>query len=225
MLAGAVGATRARRAVRAAGLPDDLAPDVQQEAWLRAVATFDRRSEPYVDLDEVRARVLAHRIVDRVAIDWARGAPRRREVATPHHAEGDGGPALERFDDTAGVTGPPDGLAALGRVDSAELVRALAAAIGRRAATGAIGCRRCDPRVAVAAALHLLAGLDREPAGTALAGGTTWFDRALYAALRHADPDGFPDGPPDAATRQRKHRCGRCVVELLAAACAEVGLR
>ncbi|HSL58373.1 MAG TPA: hypothetical protein VK866_11075 [Acidimicrobiales bacterium] len=229
VIVGPAGTQRAGRAVRSAGLPDDLAADVRQEAWLRAVATFGRREQPYPGLDEVRTRVLAHRIIDRVAIDWARGAPRRREVATPHHAAEPTSTALDRYDDAAGVTGPPSGLAALTEVDSSELVRALAAAVGRIAASAELRPSGCDARVVTAAALHVLATLDRGalPGDLTggLTGGTTWFDRALYAALHHADPERFPAGAPDAAVRQRKLRCGRRVIELLAAACREVGLR
>lgn len=180
----------ADRLLRRWGL-DVAADDLIAEAWIRVREAFDRRDEPYPDLDgPTQAARFGARVLDNLRRDRQRRIDQRREV--------------QLVEATLPEIRDPSGDA-----DTRLLLQALLGAIGSRASAG-VACAGCPDEVVAATALevvHLvLAGHDGHDRGR------DWMDQMLHLALERVDGD---TRRSPAAANQRKSRCGRCVRQLL----------
>lgn len=181
---------------RRAGLPPDMADDVRSETWVRVSQALSRRLESFPNMpDPSSAHRYAARACERTAIDLAR-TTRRRGVQVSYDDQIDEPALLESIN---------------GFVSAVELDqwRRTVLAISRSGST----CSGCDEEVVVAAALRVLNSLGM--------GDRASMSELLYEALAEVDDRRSDDRSP--AARQRKSRCGRCVVELLRATARQLG--
>jgi DNA-directed RNA polymerase specialized sigma24 family protein len=213
------GAEVARAATRRHGLASDLAGDVANDAWIRAHQTFHKRDSPYEGMtDDVAVERYARRVVDNAAIDRARLASNRREVATVDHRDSeDSGPALD--DLAAAVDGAFDA------VTSTSSMLELRDTVGELALTGGERCPGCHEAIVAATALRV-ANLLATGAEVDSDAGAGWLDALIYDSLQHTDVETFAEVGPRLTDKQRqkKSRCGRCIQELLRRAARLIGL-
>lgn len=179
--------------------PGGASPDeLISEAWLRLQRVFDRREVPYPDLSTERnaARFMA-RLLDNLSRDLMRRALRRNET--------------ELVDSIATEPSP------MAHVDTRVVLQHLVVAVGRRS-RHSDDCPDCHQAVVAAAALEVLHLVltDHDGVGS----GATVLDRLLYEALDRVSGD---RSPSDAARRQRKARCGRCITALLEQGLRDIG--
>lgn len=183
---------------RRAGLTSDMAGDVRSETWVRVSQSLNRRSEYFPEmLDISAAHRYAARACERTAIDLSRSA-RRRSVA------------LTVDDDDV----DPASLDAVNALFTSVMVdqwRRTLMSVVRAGHT----CSGCSDDVVVATALRILNSFAMGDRGS--------MRDLLYEAMAEAD-DRMRDDR-DAATRQRKSRCGRCVVALLRSTAEQMGFR
>ena len=102
--------------------------------------------------------------------------------------------------------------------DQTRQLDELFSAMHRVAASG-FTCKSCDSRVTYAAATEVLHMALLE--GSDAAVGQSWLDDVIYSVV-----DRYHNGMSrtSAAQRQRRSRCRRCVMELLQAALATIGV-
>ena len=181
---------------RRAGLPLDMADDVRSETWVRVSQALSRRFESFPDMpDPSSAHRYAARACERTAIDLAR-TTRRRGLQVSFDEQIDESTILDSIN---------------GLVSSVELDlwRRTILAVARSGSR----CSGCQDDVVVAAALRVLNSLGMGDRGS--------MGELLYEALAEVDDRRSDDRSP--AARQRKSRCGRCVVELLRATAYQLG--
>lgn len=173
----------------------DIDPDaLVSEAWIRVQAAFSRRTEPYPDLaGEEPVRRFTYRILDNLAIDWARASIRRSDVLVPLAGEDQISTSEAGFE----------------QIDQHDLIVRLIERIPD-VADRLPTCPGCAHTVVVALALDICQSL--------LADGDGDFDRLVYTGLRRVLGEPDDGSPATPAERQRKSRCGRCTRLLLEAA-------
>jgi DNA-directed RNA polymerase specialized sigma24 family protein len=171
--------------------------ELVNEAWMKVQRSFERRSEPYPQLDEPRdfAR-FGSRVLDNLSRDWLRAVRRAGEVELASAAT---------IDDTA-----------FDNTETRLLLEQLLMAVSVRAQRR-VGCVGCPDEVAVAAALEVvhMALSGQEGSST----GRSWIDKMLHTALDRVDGD---TNRSVEARNQRKSRCGRCATGLLKTALTDV---
>jgi hypothetical protein len=173
--------------------------ELLNELWIRCRDSFDRRSEPYPEMQSsAAAHRFAARSLDNLSRDWRRSGRRDASLVGIEIVE-------------------PDG-ARTSTIEDRVLIEQLLRSVGRRAQAG-LPCAGCRSEVVTAAALEVLhLVLAGEDGGSE---GRTWFDRVMYEALDRLD--GRADGRSQAARAQYKRRCGLCVQSLLEAAGRDLG--
>lgn len=171
------------------GLPPDMAGDVLSATWIRVRRSLDRRENPFDDMstDESAARYAA-RACENTAIDLSRSA-RRRTLA------------VEPFVDEMDIVDGPGFLPNAESRISLEELRRVVVVLAREGAS----CGGCPNEVVLAAAMWLI--------NAQILGDTGSLSELLYDSLSAVDPT-FPTDRGE-ASRQRKSRCGRCVIALL----------
>jgi hypothetical protein len=204
MLAWAVsegGLDAAARLTRKYGLADEPA-DLVAMTCERLATSMRRRSErlPNVNGDDEAIRY-TYRTMSNLAIDLAR---RNRNEKYAIVSAARLAPTPPGTDQTA---------------TSSVFIDELFSALHRVAASGFV-CKSCDSRVTYAAATEVLHMALLE--GSDAAVGQSWFDDVIYSVV-----DRYHNGMSKnmAAQRQRRSRCRRCVMELLQAALAAIGVR
>ncbi len=177
------------RCCRRYGLPPDMTGDVLSATWIRLRRALDRRDEPFEDIStaESAARYAA-RACENTAIDFSRSVRRRPEAVELRVFDSEGGPGL-------------DSLPLVESRVSLEELRRVAVGLARDGTP----CGGCPDDVVVASALWII--------NAQIIGDSGSLSDLLYESLTAVDPM-FPSDRGDAA-RQRKSRCGRCVVSLL----------
>jgi len=179
--------------------PGGASPDeLISEAWLRLQSVFQRREVPYPDLSTERnaARFMA-RLLDNLSRDLMRRSLRRNET--------------ELVDSIATTPSP------MANVDTRVILQHLVVAVGRRS-RHSDDCPDCHQTVVAAAALEVLHLILTDHDG--VGNGTNVLDRLLYEALDRVSGD---RSTSDAARRQRKARCGRCITALLEQGLRDIG--
>lgn len=177
------------RCSRKFGLPSDMADDVLSSAYIRLSSALERRIVPFENMsDESGAVRYAARACENAAIDFGRVARRRNEVPVVSDE-------IELDIQPVAFTTLSEGKLAL------EDLRRLVVQLARDGAS----CSGCPDEVVLATALYVI--------NSQLIGESVGLSDLLYEALEAVDPD-FPGGRGDAA-RQRKKRCGDCVLRLL----------
>lgn len=171
------------------GLPPDMSGDVLSATWIRLRRALDRRVEPFEDISTVdSAARYAARACENTAIDFSRSARRHTETVEPMDDDTEGGSALDSLP------------LAESRISLEEL-RRVVVGIARDGAP----CGGCSDDVVLASALWII--------NAQILGDPGSLSDLLYDSLMAIDPM-FPPDRGEAA-RQRKSRCGRCVVLLL----------
>lgn len=174
--------------------------EVVSEAWIRMQGTFTRRSNPYPDLSSPEsAQRFGARVLDTMCRDMARVQWKRDTKQT----------ALA-FD---------DGYVPQTTIEGKLIIEQLVFAVGRRA-RHSITCSGCDDQLVATAALELLHLLLIEHDGSQ--SGSSILDRLLYEALDRVTHD---KSVTDDARRQRKGRCGKCIVALIEASLQDMGVQ
>jgi len=177
------------RCCRKFGLPEDMVGDVLSSAYIRVASALDRRTVPFDDMSTIdSASRYAARACENASIDFARAARRRREVPTVN-------------DEMSDIGSDDANLAMHAGRWALEEMRRVVVTLSREGHP----CSGCPPEVVLAAALQII--------NSQLMGDSASISDLMYEALEAVDT-GFPGGKSDAA-RQRKMRCGRCVVGLL----------
>lgn len=174
--------------------------EVVSEAWIRMQGTFTRRPAPYPDLSSREsAQRFGARVLDTMCRDMARLQWKRdmKQAAL----------ALE------------EGHAPHATIEGKLLIEHLVFAVGRRARHAAT-CPGCDHQLVATAALELLHLLLIEHDGSQ--SGNSILDRLLYEALDRVTHD---KSVTDDARRQRKGRCGKCIVTLIEASLQDMGVQ
>ena len=203
MLAWAVsdgGSEAAVRLARKYGLPDEPA-DLVAMTCERLATSMQRRSEklPSVNSDDEATRY-AYRTMSNLSIDLARRNRNERHAIVS----------------AARLTPTPPGTDQT--ATSSVFIDELFSALHRVAASG-FTCKSCDSRVTYPAATEVphMALLE----GSDAAVGQSWLDDVIYSVV-----DRYHNGMSrtSAAQRQRRSRCRRCVMELLQAALATIGV-
>lgn len=183
---------------RRAGLASDMAGEVRSESWVRVSQSLSRRVDAFPEmLDSTSAHRYAARACERTAIDMARSVRRRGIVVSV-----DEGP----FE--------PEALDTVNMVFTSILIdqwRRTLVSVARSSHS----CSGCSEGTVLAAALRILNSFALGDRGS--------MRDLLYEAL--VEVDDRMGGERDAATRQRKSRCGRCVVSLLRATAEQMGFR
>jgi hypothetical protein len=103
-------------------------------------------------------------------------------------------------------------------VDGKLLIEQLLFAVGRRARLG-VHCPGCHDELVVAASLELLHLLLLDHDGSS--SGNTILDRLLYEALDRVAHD---HSVAEDARRQRKARCGKCIVSMIESGLRDIGV-
>ena len=173
--------------------------EVCNEAWVRLTASLDRRAEPLPAVTtSADAAAYCARVIDNLVRDRRRSA--LRTEADP--LEGIPELALPSTTHTDGV---------LDRIMVEQLLHLVA-----HRGTAGITCEGCPATVVVATALEVLhmvlAGDDGGDRGR------DWFDRIVHTALARVDEVERNERAQD----QRKSRCGRCVIDVLANAMRDI---
>jgi hypothetical protein len=185
---------------------DAPADDLINEAWVRIVASLERRSQPLPDLDTpASAARYAARVLDNLARDRLRARITRREVSLEQAMLGTASTSVG-----SGSPGPEQ--AAVDRI----LLEQLLHAVAHRAVDG-VRCAGCPGEVVAAAALEVIHMVLLGDEGGER--GRSWMDRVLRSAIERVDP-AHPVSP--GARDQRVSRCGRCASDLLAAGMADL---
>lgn len=197
----AAGQQAALRLIRKYGLTDE-ALDLVAITTEKLTLALNRRSEPLPAVDTPDSAIrYAYRSMSNLAIDLAR---RRKSEST----------ALVSM---ARIMSPPPGpeQSATSQVFIEELFTAL-----HHVTSAGFTCNTCNDKVTYAAATEVLHLALLE--GSDAAAGETWFDDVIYSVV-----DRYEDGMSrsSAAQRQRRSRCKRCVMELLQASLAHIGVR
>lgn len=173
--------------------------EVVSEAWIRMQGTFSRRSEPYPDLgSRESAQRFVARVLDTMCRDMARLQWKR-----------DAQQAADAFE---------QGHTPHSTSDGKLLIEQLLFAVGRRARHG-VQCSGCHDEVVIAASLELLHLLLIEHDGSM--SGNTLLDRLLYEAL---DRVTLEHSLAEDARRQRKARCGKCIVAMIESGLRDMGV-
>jgi hypothetical protein len=163
--------------------------DVLSSAYIRVAAALDRRDVPFDDMETLEsASRYAARACENASIDFARATKRRREIPTMSEE-------MAEFPVEDAQLAFRAGRWAL------EELRRVVVVLAREGRS----CNGCPTEVVVAAALHII--------NSQMVGDVGSMSDLMYDALEAIDVD-FPGGKSDAA-RQRKMRCGRCVVSLI----------
>lgn len=213
-LTSARSAEAAAQICRRRGLPTDFAIDLVNDAWIRVKELFERRSEPYPDLDdEVAAERFARRILSNLAIDRARSAGHSR--VTP-------------LNDALGMeptgSSPWSGtVETISSVENRDVVFRLRNAVGSRISDAVDPCPGCPGDVVAAVSLYVCNSL---ACGLIPEGRNSPLDSLIYEGLQTHDPAHFREmnEPMSDAQRKRKSRCGTCIVRLLRECAESVGL-
>lgn len=195
------GQDAAIRLVRKYGLLED-AQDLVSMTTQRLSVALDRRTGPLPAVDSTDGAIrYAYRSMSNLAIDLAR---RRRSESTA---------LISMARITPTTLGPEQ--SAISQVFIEELFTAL----HHVTATG-FTCSACNDRITYAAATEVLHLALIE--GSDAAAGDTWFDDVIYSVV-----DRYHSGMSrsNAAQRQRRSRCKRCVMELLQASLKHIGVR
>jgi DNA-directed RNA polymerase specialized sigma24 family protein len=175
--------------------------EICNEAWVRLNGSMKHRDSPLPAVTTTDdAAAYCARVIDNLVRDRRRAAHRRR--IDP----------LDDFQDLATGTGVSTSEErVLDRMLIEQLLHVVAD-MGTRTAP----CEGCPRAVVVATALEVvhmvLAGDEGGPRGR------EWMDQHIHTALARVDSAERTERAWD----KRKSRCGRCVVELLGAAMAEV---
>ena len=186
-----------RTCARRAGLGDDMSGDVRSESWVRLSRALDRRVDFFPEmLDLSSAHRYAARTCERTAIDLARSSRWRLTPVSVAGGEVD-------FPAEVDVVG--------GLVGDLMLEQWKTALV--ETGKGDYGCTGCPSEVVVGVALRILDDLVSGDRGS--------LRDLTYEAL--ADIDERSRDDRSAASRQRKSRCGRCVVSLLRATAQSLG--
>ncbi|MGA0710686.1 MAG: hypothetical protein ACO3O7_08365 [Ilumatobacteraceae bacterium] len=195
------GLEAAIRLARKYGISED-SHDLVAMTTEKLTAAFSRRTErlPNVVSDEGAIRY-AYRSMANLAIDLAR---RQRSESN----------ALVSLARITPVPHGPDQ-----SVTSQVFIEELFTALHQVTSNG-FTCSACNDRVTYAAATEVLHLALLE--GSDAAVGETWFDDVIYSVV-----DRYEGGmsKSSAAQRQRRSRCKRCVMELLQASLAHMGVR
>jgi len=174
--------------------------EVVSEAWIRMQGTFARRPDPYPDLSSSEsAQRFGARVLDTMCRDMARLQWKR-----------DAKQAAVEFE---------QGHAPQATVEGKLLIEQLVFAVGRRVRHQP-SCPGCDDKLVATAALELLHLLLIEHGGSQ--SGSSLLDRLLYEAL---DRVAHSKSLSEDARRQRKGRCGRCIVALIESSLEDLGVR
>lgn len=173
--------------------------EVCNEAWMRLTASLDRRTEPLPAVtSSADAGAYCARVIDNLVRD-------RRRIALRTEAD-----PLEGIPELALPSA-----ANTDRVLDRVMVEQLLHLVAHRGTSG-ITCDGCPATVVVATALEVLhmvlAGDDGGDRGR------DWFDRIVHTALSRVDEAERNERAQD----QRKSRCGRCVIDVLAAAMCDI---
>ena len=180
------------RCCRRFGLPDDMAGDVRSASWIRLQRTLERRQRPLENMSTIdAARRYAARACENTAIDFGRSVRRRAETVALMDGEG------EIVAENRTIPLAESRLAL-------EDLRRTVVTIAR----DGVSCAGCPADVVLASALWVINAQIQGDNGT--------LSEMLYESLQAVDT-AFPENRGDAA-RQRKSRCGRCVVALLRSA-------
>ena len=195
------GLDAALRLIRKYGLTEDPR-DVAAMATEKLTLALNRRSQPLPAVDSPEGAIrYAYRSMSNLTIDLAR---RRKSESS----------ALVSM---ARIVSPPPGpeQSATSQVFIEELFTAL-----HHVTSAGFTCSTCNDKVTYAAATEVLHLALLE--GSDAAAGETWFDDVIYSVV-----DRYKDGMSGslAAQRQRRSRCKRCVMELLQASLAHIGVR
>ena len=177
------------RCARRYGLPPDMTGEVLSATWIRLRRSLDRRDRAFdvMSSTESAARYAA-RACENTAIDFGRLARRSAESVA----------LIDEFAEGR------NGLDALPLAESRITLEELRRVMVRLAREDA-PCGGCPNDVVLACALWIV--------NAQILGDTGPISDLLYDSLIAVDPT-FPSDRGDAA-RQRKSRCGRCVVSLL----------
>jgi DNA-directed RNA polymerase specialized sigma24 family protein len=211
----------AQRSLRKFDLPADLAGDVIHDTWLDINATFNRRTDPYPDLQTEHAvarytkKSVTNNVVDRVR----KASHRHERPILRHHRNGDDDNHPNADDAYVASNASDDDQ--LDDIDNKHLALQLRASVARRAEHNAERCHGCDQSIVLAVALYVCnaAGASNEVVEDHL-------DDLIYQGLKVNDPTTFA-GHADSATaaqRQKKSRCGRCIKTLLRNASGDIGM-
>lgn len=174
------------------------ADELISEGWLRLQSVFTRREVPFPDLDTEKnaARFMA-RVLDNISRDFVRRALRRMET---------------ELVDSIGVVPSPTA-----QVDTRVVLQHLVVAVGRRS-RHSDECPDCQRAIVAAGALELLHLVLNDHDGVGSSNNV--LDRLLYEALDRVSGD---RSASEAARRQRKARCGRCITALLEQGLRDIG--
>ncbi len=211
----------AQRALRKYDLPADFAGDVIHDTWLDINATFNRRTEPYPDLEtDLAVARYTKRVVTNNVVDRVRKASHRHERPIPRHRHGDHDDHPVDDDVSSLSSGVADS-EEFGDIDTKHLALQLRASVARRAEHNAERCHGCNQSIVLAVALYVCnaAGASHETVEDHL-------DDLIYQGLQVNDPATFGGhtGSATAAQRQKKSRCGRCITSLLQNAAGDIGM-
>jgi hypothetical protein len=216
----------ARRCAVERGLAPDLAGDLVHDAWLRTRSTFQRRTEPYPDLDGDDAfRRYAWRVIATAAIDRARLSAHRREVlASPdahvHHADASNEDRVPLA--PLGMATDDPGYDA---VDWRTIGVRWRTAVAHEVDADIAPCPGCAGTLVAAVALHICNCVAAGRLGSESLGDSE-LDALLYDGLTRYDTSTFSSTSAvmSAAQRKKKSRCGRCIVDLLRTAATRIGM-
>lgn len=195
------GRLSARRLVRKYGLTED-ADDLVSMVIEKLSASLARRDMPIHGIaNEDQAVRYAYRAMANQAIDLAR---RRRSESVALVSVARLAPSLPGTENTA---------------TSQVFIEELFVSLHRVVSEG-FACPSCREQVTYAAATEVLHLALLEGSDAAL--GQSWLDDVIYGVV-----DRYETGmnKSAAARRQRRSRCRRCVMELLQAALAAIGVR
>lgn len=177
------------RCCRRYGLPPDMTGDVLSATWIRLRRALDRRDQPFESMSDAQSAArYAARACENTAIDFSRSARRHTESVEPIDNDAEGGAGL-------------DSLPLVESRVSLEELRRVVVGLARDGTP----CGGCPDDVVLASALWII--------NAQIIGDSGSLSDLLYESLTVVDPM-FPSDRGDAA-RQRKSRCGRCVVSLL----------
>jgi len=201
-LVSSAGQLAAARLVRKYGLPDDPR-DISSTALLRIRGLTSRRNGPLpsINSDEEAARY-AYRTVSNVAIDIARRSTREKSMLMNVSLLSPAAPSVESE--------------ATAKVFVETMFTKVSEIVARD-----VTCPGCQQQFVLAATTEilLLVLIEGEFEGTR---GQTWFVFVIYETVeRFAQGMGILP----AARRQRKSRCKRCVMDLIALGLSELGYR
>ena len=201
-LTGPDGQRAASRLVRKYGIPDDPR-DVASAALLRIRGLTNRRNTPLPSINSPEdAARYAYRTVSNTAIDIARRSTREKSMLMNVLLLSPAAPSVESE--------------ATAKVFVETMFTKVSEIVARD-----VSCPGCQQQIVLAATteiLHLVL-IEGESEGTR---GQTWFDDVIYETV-----DRFTQGMGilPAARRQRKSRCKRCVMDLIALGLSELGYR